>query len=163
MRLNKFGAILLALSSIPCAYITGAVGELIGKSLASHFDSRAHSLLGINAAHYIWLLFPLNLIIIQTVWNIAYASEWLKLSMATGFSMKSLIPDIFLLGIFGTLWLTAKGVSNAYRILAGFENISTTKARVWNILKFGFGLPMVAALLQTGIRLLHLALVRIFD
>ncbi len=158
---NKIAATLLTLLSIPCACIAAPVGAQAGQSLANHFDGRPYTLLGIKWYHYLWIPFALNIILVQTASVLIYTSGWVVISWTEG--PFSIIPGIFLLGIYATLVLTANGVRKAYRILAGLDYIPSVKARALNVLKFGCGWPLLAGAIQSGIALLHWGLAKLFS
>lgn len=149
---NSFLAIALCLSTPFFAFKAGITGSSIGQTLGRHFDSRPRTLFGIRWFHYLWIPFALNVIALQSAWAFLYA-----LSLYAGFSLVGLILQG---GILATLSITIKGLERAYLILSGLDSATTHSGVA--VLKFGCGLPLLAALLQTGIYGIHYGLTKLF-
>ncbi len=161
---NRLLAIILAATSVPIGAWAGRQGALIGGECGYHFDSRRFSLLGIRWFHYLWLPVLIHLLIQQAAWAGLYEFEWFRRTWQSGFSMfSSLVPTVFTLMLWGTLVLMWRGASRAYRVLAGFEMVPRARGRAMVVLKYGIGAFALAAVLQAGIALLHLGLVKLFD
>ena len=149
---NSILAIALCLSTPFFAFKAGIRGSSIGQELGLHFDSRPRTLFGIRWFHYLWIPFALNVIALQSAWAFLYA-----LRLYAGFSLVALILQA---GILATLSITKNGLARAYLILSGLDSATTHSGVA--VLKFGCGLTLLAALLQTGIYGIHYALTKLF-
>lgn len=158
---TKIVGVLAAVATIPAALPAGEAGAKTGIIFGPHFDSRPGTLLGIKWFHYLWIPILINLVVMQTAWILLYAAGWLKLAWAAGSSLWGIIPSIFLAAIYGTLWLTATGFYRAYVVLAALAEVPTAAGRALEVLKYGVGFPILAAILQGVIALLHYALGRL--
>lgn len=158
---NKLAASLLVLTIIPFACYGGAAGEEEGKLVAEHFDSRRFTLLGIKWYHYLWLPILIQLLLTQASWAFLYGFEWLRNTWRSGFSLISIVPWIFTIAIWWTLSIMAHGAVKGYNVLSGLEEIPSAGSRALQVLKYGFGFPLLAAVLQTIITLVHYGLLKL--
>ena len=152
----SIGFILLAL--FPAAWLGGKHGELYGQNYSEHFDSRPRSLLGIKWYHYLWIPIILFLVLKQGAYVGLYFLVWLKALWKTGMSFKIfsyIIPAIFTIALYGTLYLMGQGIINSYRILAGFEVVDSSRKAFMLILKYAIGYQVLAAILQAIIQAIH--------
>jgi hypothetical protein len=151
----KVAAAFISLASGVCGIHAGVAGANMGIQLGTHFDTRRFSLLGVKWYHYFWTYFPIHFVLAQTAWILLYAGDWFKASWSAGDSLIGIIPSLFLMAIYGTLYLTVQGFWKAYLILSGIEHISKLKDRIKSVSKFGCGWPLLAILAQSGIAVLH--------
>jgi len=158
---NKLAASLLVLTIIPFACYGGLAGEEAGKMFGEHFDSRNYTLLGIKWYHYLWLPIVIQLLLVQTAWACLYAFEWFRNTWRAGMSLLSIVPSLFAVAILWTISITVDGVFRAYKILSGVEKVPLGRSRAFQVLKYGLGLPLLAAALQAGISLLHYGLAKL--
>ena len=158
---NKLAASLLVLTIIPFACYGGLAGEEAGKMFGEHFDSRNYTLLGIKWYHYLWLPIVIQLLLVQTAWACLYAFEWFRNTWRAGMSLLSIVPSLFAFAILWTISITFDGVIRAYKILSGVEKVPLGRSRAFQVLKYGLGLPLLAAALQAGISLLHYGLAKL--
>ena len=159
---NKLAASLLVLTIIPIACYGGMAGEELGRSLGEHFDSRRFTLLGVKWYHYLWLPILIQLLLTQASWTFLYGFEWLRNTWRSGLSVFSVVPWIFTLLIWATLSIMVTGAGKCYGVLSGLEAVSSTRARAVQVLKYGFGFPLGAAILQTLVGLAHFGLLKLF-
>lgn len=158
---NKLAASLLVLTVIPFAGYGGLAGEETGKMFGEHFDSRNYTLLGIKWYHYLWLPIVIQLLVVQTAWTSLYAFEWFRNAWRAGMSLISIVPSLFAFAILWTISITVEGVFRAYKVLSGLEEIPSARSRAFHVLKYGLGLPLLAAILQAGISFLHYGLAKL--
>lgn len=156
---NRLLPVVLSIAVPFAAYKCGPLGATLGTSLAQHFDTRPRTLLGIPWFHHLWIPLPLNIIVIQSSWAVIYAADWVWATFAAGKGIFSFVPGLFLMAIVGTLQLTYRGLSRAYRALAGFDSVASGKWRA--VLKHGLGMPLLAMVLQAAIGGLHYLLTTI--
>jgi hypothetical protein len=159
---NKLAASLLVLTIIPLACYGGLAGEEESKAVGEHFDSRRFTLLGIKWYHYLWLPILIQLQLSQASWAFLYGFEWLRNTWKSGFSLISIVPWIFTIMIWATLSIIVNGAVKCYRVLSGLEEIPSARSRAVQVLKYGFGFPLLAAILQTVVSLLHYGLLKLF-
>lgn len=153
---NKISMGFIILAIFPVAWHSGAQGEIIGQEYSAFFDSRKHTLLGIKWYHYTWLPIVLYLIVLQGSFAGLYFLTWLKALWKTGFSLLgSIIPTIFTLMIYGTLYLMAIGVQKTYLILAGFEEFSSKGRAAVKVIQYAIGFQIIAGILQSVIEYIH--------
>lgn len=160
---NKLAASLLVFTIIPFACYGGLAGEEEGKSLGEHFDSRRFTLLGIKWYHYLWLPILLQLQLTQASWAFLYGFEWLRNTWRSGVSLVSILPWIFTLVIWVTLSITVNGAVQCYKVLSGIEEIQSARSRAFQVLKYGFGFPLLAAIIQAAVSLIHYGLIKLFS
>ncbi len=158
---NKLMATVLAVLTVPLAAAGGEHGEVLVDQVGDHFDARRKTLLGVRWYHYLWIPIVLHLMIAQTFWAGLYGLQWVVVAWRAGQSMMSLVPMAFMLGIWASLWLTWMGASRAYAALAGFEAYSSSSTVAKLVIKNALGLPLLAALIQAGITLLHFGLAKL--
>jgi len=158
---NKLAASLLVLTIIPFACYGGSAGEEQGKTLAEHFDSRRFTLLGIKWYHYLWLPVLIQLLLVQASWASLYGFEWLRNTWRSGLGLVSILPWIFTAAIWWTLTIMAIGAERCYRVLSGLDEIPSAGSRAFQVLKYGFGFPLLAAILQTIITLVNYGLLKL--
>ena len=137
-------------------------GEEESKAVGEHFDSRRFTLLGIKWYHYLWLPILIQLQMTQASWAFLYGFEWLRNTLRSGLSLISILPWIFTIAIWWTLSLMVSGVVKCYQVLSGLEEIPSARSRAFQVLKCGFGFPLLAAVLQALISLLHYGLLKLF-
>ena len=159
---NRLAASLLVSTIIPFACHGGLAGEEESKALREHFDSRRFTLLGIKWYHYLWLPVLIQAQLTQVSWAVLYGFEWLRNTWRSGFSLISILPWIFTLMIWGTLAIMFQGAVMCYRVLSGLEKSPSARSRAVQGLKYGFGYPLLAAILQTIVSLLHYGLLKLF-
>jgi hypothetical protein len=159
---NKLAASLLVITIIPLACYGGRAGEEISIDVGEHFDSRRFTLLGIKWYHYLWLPILILLQVNQAVWAFLYGFEWLRNTWRVGPSLISIVPWIFTLAIWWTLSIMFDGAVKCYRVLSGLEKIQSARSRAFQILKYGIGFPLLAAIIQTVVSLMHYGLVKLF-
>jgi hypothetical protein len=159
---NKLAATLILLLTVPTAIYGGNEGEVWGRELGLHFDSRRGCLLGVKWYHYLWIPLVLHLVLAQSSWAALYGFEWLKRVWKAGIGMTSLLPTFFAVGVWLTLSLTWTGLWRAYRALADLDRHSSPAQRAMAVLKFGLGYPLGAAAIQGAIVLIHVGLIRLF-
>ena len=153
---NKISIGFAILAMLPVAWVSGANGEMVGEEFSTHFDSRKHTLLGIRWYHYIWIPFVLNLIIMQGSFAGFYFLTWVKVVWKAGFSIfGSIVPAIFTLMLYGTLYLMGIGVIKTYLILAGFEEINSKRTVAVKVLQYAIGFQVMAMALQYVIEYVH--------
>ena len=153
----RISALALTLLLPATAYVIGREAAGQGAALASHFDTRAHTLLGIRWYHYLWLWLPIHIAVSQTAWVVVRFSDLIKAAWLDD-GVLSIIPTLFVVGVLLSLQVTIAGARHAYNLLAGFEN-SPYFAR--DVLKFAFGYPLLAAAIQAGLSFADLALTRL--
>lgn len=153
---NKISMGFIILAMFPVAWDSGTQGEIIGREYSTFFDLRKHSLLGIKWYHYIWLPLVLYLIVLQGSFAGLYFLTWLKALWKSGFSFfGSIIPTIFTLMIYGTLYLMAIGVYKTYLILAGFEEFTSKGRAAVKVIQYAIGFQIIAGILQSAIEYIH--------
>jgi hypothetical protein len=156
---NKISITFIILAMFPASWYSGAQGEITGQEFAAHFDSRKYTLLGIKWYHYFWIPIVMFLILLQGSFYGIYFLEWVKELWKAGHGffgwIRYIIPGIFTVALWGTLYLMGIGVRNAYLILAGFENIQSRGKAFLKVLQYAIGFQIIAILLQRGIELLH--------
>jgi len=155
----KIMAFVLTIGSLIVGYIGGETGEDFSYEFSEYFDKRKFSLLGIKWYHYLWLPLPLHFIILQSIWVILYSSDFLILSWT---NIYSIIPMIFLIPLYYSLYLTVTGLSKGYIILSGIDNIPQLKNRILGVLKFGCGFPLLAMLIQSAVGLIGYGISKLF-
>lgn len=160
---NKVAASVIGAILIPVGMWGGLIGEDVGHRYGSHFDSRRWAIFGIKWYHYLWLPFLIHLVIAQGTWAGLYGFEWLKLSWRAGPTAGAFLPTVFVLLIWGTFILIWTGLSRGYAVLAGFETDHSWAMRTGTVIKYGFGLPVLAWTCQAMIMLLHYGLARLFS
>jgi hypothetical protein len=158
---NKLAASLLVFTIIPFACYGGFAGEEESKTVAEHFDSRRFTLLGIKWYHYLWLPILIQLQLVQASWALLYGFEWLRNTWRSGLSLISIVPWIFAIGIWWTLSIMVDGAVKCYRVLSGLEEIPSARSRAFQVVKYGFGFPLLAAALQAIISLVHYGLLKL--
>lgn len=152
---NKISIGIILLATLPVSWYTGLIGEQQAHIVANHFDSRSHTLLGIKWYHYFWIPILLHFILMQASYAGFYFLVWLKVlwKSAARFNLFSyVIPGIFTMGVYATLYLMAKGVFKAYEILAGFETVESKGKAFWLVLKYALGYQIIATICQAGIQ-----------
>lgn len=159
---NKLAASLLAFTIIPLACYGGLAGEEESNAVAEHFDSRRFTLLGIKWYHYLWLPILIQLQLTQASWAFLYGFEWLRNTWRSGLSLISILPWIFTIAIWWTLSIMVDGAVKCYRVLSGVEKIPSVRSRAFQVLKYGFGFSLLAAVLQAIISLAHYGLLKLF-
>jgi len=153
---NKISMGFIILAMLPVAWYAGAQGEIIGQKYSTFFDSRKHTLLGIKCYHYFWFPIVLYLIVLQGAFAGLYFLTWLKALWKSGFSFfGSIIPTIFTLMIFGTLYIMAIGVQKTYLILAGFEEVASKGRAAVKVIQYAIGFQIIAVILQFAIEYIH--------
>jgi len=153
---NTISVGFIILAMFPVAWHLGAQGEITGQKYSTFFDSRRRTLVGIKWYHYIWLPIVLYLIVLQGSFAGLYFLTWLKVVWKSGFSFfGSIIPTIFTLAIYGTLYLMAVGVQKTYLLLAGLEEASSKASVAIKVLKYAVGFQILAVILQFGIEYVH--------
>lgn len=158
---NKIFMGFIILGMLPVAWYSGEQGEIIGQEYSTYFDSRKHTLLGIKWYHYIWLPIVLYLIVIQGSYVGLYFLIWMKALWKSGFHFYiSIIPTIFTLMLYGTLYLMAIGVIKTYLILAGFEEVHPKSRAVAKVLQYAIGFQIIAVALQSLIEYIHYLLAK---
>src|SRR3989344_2260415 len=123
---NKLAASLMVLTTIPFAIWSGIQGEDIGKAFGEYFDSRRQSLLGIKWFHYFWIPFLVYLVMMQTSFIALYGFQWQKMMWRAdvGFlSLSYILPAVFTLMVWGTLYIMWFGMFKSYLALSGMEEI----------------------------------------
>lgn len=158
---NKLAASLLVFTIIPFACYGGMAGEESGEMFGEHFDSRNYTLLGIKWYHYLWLPIVIQLLLVQTAWTSLYAFDWFRNTWRAGMSLISIVPSLFAFAILCTISIMVQGAVRAYEILSGIEEVPSARSRAFRVLKYGFGFPIVAAILQAGISLVHYGLAKL--
>lgn len=160
---NKISMATIILAMFPIAWVAGQYGEMLGQENAKHFDSRCHTLLGIKWYHYFWLSIVIHLIVMQGSYVGLYFLEWLKVLWKTDFIFSFfayIIPGIFTVMLYGTLYIMWLGISKTYLILAGFENVSLDESTTLKILKYALGFPIMATILQSIIQFIHYSIAK---
>jgi len=153
---NKLSMGFIIIAMFPVAWIAGSEGEIIGQEFSTHFDSRKYTLLGIKWYHYFWIPIVLQLILVEGSYAGLYFLTWLKALWKAGFSIFNwIIPGIFTLALWGTLYLMGIGMMKAYLILAGFEEIPSKGKAFIKVVKYAIGFQVIAAALQSLIQYLH--------
>ena len=153
---NKLAMGFIIIAMFPVAWIAGSQGEIIGQEFSTHFDSRKYTLLGIKWYHYIWIPIVLQLILLQGSYAGLYFLTWLKALWKAGFSIFHwIIPGIFTLALWGTLYLMGIGIMKTYLILAGFEEVPSKGKAFIKVLQYAIGFQIVAGALQYLIEYLH--------
>jgi hypothetical protein len=158
---NKIFMGFIILTILPVAWWSGFQGQITGREYSTHFDSKKHSLLGIKWYHYTWIPIILYLIMMQGSFSGLYFLTWVKALWKLGvdrFFLGAIIPTVFTMALYGTLFLMAKGVQRAYLILAGFENIPSKRKVAVKVLKYAVGYQAIATVLQIGIEYVHYTL-----
>jgi hypothetical protein len=158
---NKIFMGLIIIGMLPTAWYSGQQGQIIGQEYSPHFDSRKHTLLGIKWYHYIWLPIVLYLIVVQGSYVGLYFLTWMKTLWKSGFNfLGSIIPTIFTLILYGTLYLMATGVIKTYLILAGFEKVHPKRKAIAKVLQYAIGFQIIAVALQSLTEYTHYLLAR---
>ena len=158
---NKVAASLLVFTIIPIACYGGLAGEEQGNSLGEHFDSRRFTLLGVKWYHYLWLPILIQLLLTQGSWAFLYGFEWLRNTWRAGLSLLSVVPWIFTILIWATLSLMVTGAAKCYGVLSGLEGAPSAGSRAVQVLKYGFGFPLLSAILQTLVGLAQFGLLKL--
>jgi hypothetical protein len=156
---NKAISVLLAVGSLPLAFFVGRAGGTLGERLGPYFDSRRHSLFGIRWYHYLWLPFPLYLLVILNSWAVFYFFS-LELASWNTNAFAAIIPGFLSLGLIVSFIVTYDGLARAYRVLSGRETPVRPSSAV---LKYGCGYPLLGSVIQTAVNLLHIGLQHIFS
>jgi len=158
---NKISIGFIILAMFPVAWSAGDQGEIIGKEYSRLFDSRRHTLLGIKWFHYCWLPIVLYLIVMQGSYAGLYFLTWMRELWKSGFNLfGTIIPGVFTLLLYGTLYLMGIGVKKTYLILAGFEKAPSRGAVALNVLKYAIGFPILATILQVIIEYIHYSIAK---
>ena len=153
---NKISMGVIILAMLPIAWNSGTQGQIIGQDYADYFDSRRHTLLGIKWYHYIWLPILMYLIVMQGSYIGLYFLLWMKALWKSGFNMlASIIPTIFTLMLYGTLYLMGIGVKKTYLILAGFDEVVSRGTATKQVLRYAIGYQIIAVALQSLIEYIH--------
>ena len=153
-------SILIIIGSFIIGYIGGEAGEGFSSEFSNYFDQRKHSLFAIKWYHYLWIPIPLHLIVMQSGWVILYSTDFLYWYWADPFSI---LPSIFLIPLYGSLYITVNGLSKSYMILSGIDKIPNLKERFLGVLKFGCGMPILAVLIQTVVTLIGYGISKILE
>ena len=154
---SRVAAIILALILMPIGYFMGGAVTPLDSRVAQHFDRRPWSVFGVRWFHWFWLLPILYLLLLVTSNNVAYGSEWCIATWRAGAEFGGIIPTLFVVAIYGTLYLIAIGCERAFQILAGFTE-ATLAERFRGVLKYALAYPLLSVLCQFAIRLLHAGL-----
>ena len=155
---NNIAMLLAILLAIPMGSYGGKVGEEESYDLACHFDSRPNTLLGIKWYHYLWIPFVLHPIVMQASYIGLYFLFLYKELFRSGFMLS--ITFIFVMLIYGTLYLMGIGLWKAYRALAGLEEYTSKGAIAVNVMKYAIGLQIVAVICQQIVLYLNNLLVK---
>src|SRR5262249_45834048 len=147
---------------IPLACYGGLAGEEESKALAEHFDSRRFTLLGIKWYHYLWLPILIQLLLTQASWAVLYGFEWLRNTWRAGDGLISMLHWILTIAIWWTLSMMFDAALKCYRVLAGLEEIPSARSRAFQVLKYGFGVPLLVVVLQAIISLIPYGLSKLF-
>jgi hypothetical protein len=158
---NKIAGTVIVVALPIVAMMAGPTGEEFGRENGPHFDRRPRTLFGVSWFHYIWLPFLIHAVLAQTAWAGIYGFEWLKTSWRAGPTMGAMIPTVFVMALWATFALLYSGVWRAYQLLAGFELTQSAWHCAKGVLASGFGRPLLAAVLQSGIMLIHYGLSRL--
>jgi hypothetical protein len=158
---NRLASTATAVVLIPVARAMGREGAAFGSTYGSLFDSRRFSLLGVRWFHFLWLPFLIHLLIAQTAWAGLYGLEWVKLAWRQGAYVTSVLPLAFVMMIWGTFFLVGTGVGTCYKTLSGIDDVPGLRDRFILVMKYGFGFPLLAVALQSGIMALHYGLSRL--
>jgi hypothetical protein len=157
----RIAAVVLALVTVPLGSAGGAAGAPFGLANAGHFDGRRRTVLGVRWYHLIWLPFLLNLLVMQATWALMYSSGWVATAWSAGMFGGSILPMLFLMGMFSVTQLLARGAFGTYEALADFT--SEDRRPVWRrVLLYGVGYPAAAGVAQTAIAAVHLGLAKLF-
>jgi hypothetical protein len=151
---NKVASVAIVLGSLPLAFGIGVAAGKVGEQFGSFFDSRQRSLFGIRWYHYLWVPFPIYLLITYNAWAVFYFLS-LQLALVDRGALASIVPGLLSLGLLYSFSLTYTGLSKAYVLLARRESSASPAL---DILKYGCGLPLLALVLQTALNLLHIGL-----
>ena len=90
-----------------------------------------------------------------------YFLTWVKAVWKACFSIfGSIVPTIFTLMIYGTLYLMGIGVIKTYLILAGFEEINSKRTAAVKVLQYAIGFQVIAMALQYGIEYVHYTIIK---
>jgi len=160
---NKLAATVIALLTIPLSYAGGEQGESAAQEMAPYFDRRRQSLFGIRWYHYLWIPLVMHFVLAQTTWAGLYGFQWLMRAWKASMSMTSLLPTLFVLGVWGSLAISWTGVERAYRALSGFDDDASASSRTRTVIKHGIGFPLAAAALQALILLVHVGLLKLLS
>jgi len=163
---NKLAASLLVLTTIPFAIWSGNQGEEISSVYGEYFDSRRWTLLGIKWFHFIWIPLLVYIVMMQTSYVALYGFQWLKAMWradASFISVSSIVPTVFTLMVWGTLYIMWFGMFKSYMALSGLDEIPSSGARAIAVLKYGVGGLILAAVLQAGIAYLHYGLIKLLS
>lgn len=141
-----------------CALSVPAIAIVVGKqaghwivAVASHFDLRKRTLLGISWYHYLWLWLPIHVVLLDIAWVSVQIVTTLPSAWIHGF--ESVTPLIFLLSLPVPLRFGLGGLHRAYSLLAGFTT-SVTRAR--DVVKFALGFPLLCVVAQSVLWLVYL-------
>ncbi len=132
------------------AFRAGETGAAWAQRFGSHFDARPKTLLGVHWYHYLWIPFNANFIVAQSACLALYAAVWLERLWnggVAGLGITSVVPALFLTGIYFTLTLLVRGWSSAYAILSGQRSSPRPSL---DVLKFAFGYPIAAVACQSA-------------
>ncbi len=161
---NKISMGFIILTILPVAWYSGEQGEIVGQEYSMLFDSRKHTLLGIKWYHYFWLPIVLYLIVMQGSAASLYFLTWLKFLWKSGLTpfgfFGSIIPLIFTVMIYGTLYLMAIGIQKTYLILAGIEKVGSKGRIAVKVIQYAIGFQIIAVILQTAIQYLHFTIAK---
>jgi hypothetical protein len=155
---NKVLAVLIALGIIPLAYFCASTITPAPSNIIDHFDKRGGCALGVRWYHFLWIPFVMVPVVVISITNVVYASNWLLIMWGDQnmvFSLWEMVPALFLLATYGTLYLLAVGPYRAYLVLSGFEDKDSRGAALSSVLGYGVGFPIIAVILQELISLLH--------
>ena len=154
----KLMAFIITIGSLFVGYVGGETGEEFSYEFSDHYDRRKFCLFGIKWFHYLWLPIPIHLILLQSTWVILYSSDFLILSWT---NIYSIIPMLFLIPLYYSLFITFNGLSKGYIILSGIDNIPKLKNRILGLLKFGCGFPLLAVLIQSAVTLIGFGILKL--
>ena len=163
---NKLAASLLVLTTIPFAFWSGSQGEETGKAFGKHFDSRRGTLLGIKWFHFMWIPLLVYIAMVQTSFVALYGFEWMKAlwrADVSFISFTSIVPTVFTVMVWGTLYILWFGMFKSYMALSGMGEIPSSGARAIAVLKYGIGALILSAALQAGIAYLHYGLAKLLS
>lgn len=151
---DKTVSVLLAIGSLPLAFLVGRAAGSVGDRLAPFFDSRRHSVLGLRWYHYLWLPFPLYLLVIVNSWAVFYFLS-LQLAAWNADSYAAIVPGLLSLGLIASFMVTYDGLARTYRVLSAKDTSIRPSVAV---VKYGCGFALLGSLIQTAVNLAHIGI-----
>ena len=151
----RFAYVLLLVATPFLAYTIGGRAMPIGQELASHFDRRRWTVLGIKWFHYLWLPVLLTAILSQIAYAAYYSAALFLAGFAGGRGILGSVAGFLTIVVAISVKLVWKAGTETYLILAGFTSEPSTWEQTKHLFKAGVGRFLLGTLLCGAVRLTH--------